>query len=306
MKYVSYKHSNDSLNDAQPRLGILDPDKETVAPLPLASFPNGLLSLIERESSGSHSHSENIEEPLPLSDLTLVAPIPRPLQDIVCVGKNYAEHAVEFARSGRDATSSGPDVPTAPIFFTKAPTSVIGTGATIDPHAALTEAVDYEAEIAVIIGTGGRNISREDALNHVWGYTLINDITARDLQERHKQWFLGKSLDTFCPMGPWAVTADEVDLKTTWLECRVNGELRQRACTTDLIFDIPELIATLSAGITLSPGDIIATGTPAGVGLGFDPPRYLVPGDVVEVSGDNLGVLSNVVAEDSAVGLSNT
>jgi 2-keto-4-pentenoate hydratase/2-oxohepta-3-ene-1,7-dioic acid hydratase in catechol pathway len=297
MKYVSYHHVDEDPNEVQPRLGVLDPEKETVAPLPTASFPNGLLSLIAKEAAGIDIRHDDAEELLNLSDLRLTAPIPNPRRDIVCVGKNYVEHAIEFSRSGRDATGSGPEVPVAPIFFTKAPSSVVGSGAAIDPHLMLTEALDYEAEIAVIIGVGGRDISRDEAMSHVWGYTLVNDITARDLQEKHKQWFLGKSLDTFCPMGPWVSTADEVDLETTWLECRVNGELRQRACTTDLIFDIPELISTLSAGITLSPGDIIATGTPAGVGLGFNPPRYLVPGDVVEVSGDGLGVLRNVVSE---------
>lgn len=289
MKYATFAKSR----TGSPQLGVLDAEAGTVAPLPAAVVPEGLLSMIDRDVAGEPPPAT--EASVPVADVRLHAPLPRPRHDLVCVGKNYAEHATEFARSGRDASGSGPDAPTAPIFFTKAPTTIVGPDDVIDPHLDLTDALDYEAEIAVIVGRGGRGIRPEDAMDHVWGYTLVNDVTARDLQERHKQWFLGKSLDTFCPMGPWAVTADEVDLSTTWVECRVNGELRQRACTTDLIFDVPTLVSTLSAGITLAPGDVIATGTPAGVALGFDPPRYLRPGDIVEVSATGLGVLRNVI-----------
>jgi 2-keto-4-pentenoate hydratase/2-oxohepta-3-ene-1,7-dioic acid hydratase in catechol pathway len=291
VKYVSFADQE----TGTPRVGVLDVEAGVVAPLPADAAPEGLLSVVDRDVAGESGPETGT--PVSLAEVRLLAPLPRPRHDLVCVGKNYAEHATEFARSGKDATGSGPDVPTAPIFFTKAPSTVVGPDDVIDPHPGLTDALDYEAEIAVIIGRGGRGISAEDAMDHVWGYTLVNDVTARDLQERHKQWYLGKSLDTFCPMGPWAVTADEVDLTETWLECRVNDELRQRACTTDLVFDVPTLIATLSAGITLAPGDVIATGTPAGVALGFNPPRYLVPGDVVEVSATNLGVLRNVVGD---------
>jgi len=291
VKYVTFAQQG----TRTPRVGVLDEEAGTVAPLPADAVPEGLLSVVDRDVADEPPAAT--EAPVPVADVRLLAPLPRPRHDLVCVGKNYAEHATEFARSGRDATGSGPDVPTAPIFFTKAPTTIVGPDDVVDPHLDLTDALDYEAEIAVIIGRGGRGIRPEDAMDHVWGYTLVNDVTARDLQERHKQWYLGKSLDTFCPMGPWAVTADEVDLTETWLECRVNGELRQRACTTDLIFDVPTLVATLSAGITLAPGDVIATGTPAGVALGFDPPRYLVPGDVVEVSATSLGVLRNVIGD---------
>lgn len=291
MKYVTFAEQG----TGTPRVGVLDAEASTVAPLPADAVPEGLLSVVDRDVAGEPPVAT--EAPVSVSDVRLLAPLPRPRHDLVCVGKNYAEHATEFARSGRDATGSGPEVPTAPIFFTKAPSTIVGPDDVVDPHLDLTDALDYEAEIAVIIGRGGRGIRPEEAMDHVWGYTLVNDVTARDLQERHKQWFLGKSLDTFCPMGPWAVTADEVDLTETWLECRVNGELRQRACTTDLIFDVPTLVATLSAGITLAPGDVIATGTPAGVALGFDPPRYLAPGDVVEVSATNLGLLRNVIGE---------
>jgi 2-keto-4-pentenoate hydratase/2-oxohepta-3-ene-1,7-dioic acid hydratase in catechol pathway len=173
---------------------------------------------------------------------------------------------------------------------------VIGPGGTIDLHAGVTEKVDYEAELVVIIGRGGRGISREDAWSHIWGYTIVNDVTARDLQKNHKQWFLGKSLDTFAPMGPYAVTGDALDARTLTVTCRVNGELRQKANTADLIFDIPTLIATISAGITLEPGDILATGTPAGVGIGLDPPQFLKPGDVVEIEISGIGQLVNTCA----------
>ena len=163
------------------------------------------------------------------------------------------------------------------------------------PAASVSTSIDYEAELTVIIGRGGKGISAADAMSHVWGYTIINDVTARDWQSRHKQWLLGKSFDTFCPMGPWLVSADEMDGNRTMVRCFVNGELRQNASTTDLIFGIPKLIETLSAGITLYPGDVIATGTPVGVGIGFKPPKYLKSGDVVRVEIDGIGSLENPV-----------
>ena len=161
----------------------------------------------------------------------------------------------------------------------------------------VSSAIDYEAELAVIIGKKGRGISREDAFDHVWGYTIVNDVTARDLQGRYSQWLIGKSQDTFCPMGPWAVTKDELDLDNAAIRCFVNGELRQNSQISLLIFDIPTIIATLSEGLTLYPGDIIATGTPAGVGIGFDPPKYLKAGDVVRIEIDGIGALENRCAE---------
>jgi 2-keto-4-pentenoate hydratase/2-oxohepta-3-ene-1,7-dioic acid hydratase in catechol pathway len=241
-------------------------------------------------------------KPIALEAVKLKAPIPLPLRNIMCVGKNYHEHAREFSASGFDSSSTGAAdaIPTAPIIFTKVPQSVIGPDEAIRYPVGVSEQLDYEAELAVIIGhgggKGGRGIAKSDALDHVWGYTIVNDVTARDLQARHKQWFLGKSMDTFAPMGPWAVTADEVDLGTAGIRCWVNGELRQDARIADLIFDIPTLIATISAGITLMPGDIIATGTPAGVGIGFKPPKFLKKGDVVAMEVDGIGQLTNQVA----------
>jgi 2-keto-4-pentenoate hydratase/2-oxohepta-3-ene-1,7-dioic acid hydratase in catechol pathway len=233
---------------------------------------------------------------LPIGSAQLVAPIPLPRRNIFCIGKNYAAHAREFQQSGFDATSSEQDVPTAPVVFTKAPSSVIGPEAAILANLDPTNSVDYEGELGVVIGRGGRGISRTDAMDHVFGYTIINDVTARTLQHKHKQWFLGKSIDSFCPMGPTLVTADEIpDPTRLKLETRVNGELRQNAVVSDLIFDIPTLIETISRGITLMPGDIIATGTPEGVGIGFTPPKYLNSGDTVAITIDPIGTLTNAV-----------
>jgi 2-keto-4-pentenoate hydratase/2-oxohepta-3-ene-1,7-dioic acid hydratase in catechol pathway len=233
----------------------------------------------------------------PLSGALLLAPVDRPRRNIMCVGKNYHEHAAEFSKSGFDSSAkAGEFAPEAPVVFTKAYTSVIGPGASIPSHEAVTSQLDYEAELAVIIGKPGRGIKKADAFDHVFGYTIVNDFTARDLQKLHRQWFLGKSLDGFCPMGPYVTTADEVDARSLDVKCWVNGELRQSANTSQLIFDIPTLIETISAGITLLPGDIIATGTPAGVGIGFTPPRFVRSGDVVRIEIQGLGSLENAVA----------
>jgi 2-keto-4-pentenoate hydratase/2-oxohepta-3-ene-1,7-dioic acid hydratase in catechol pathway len=234
---------------------------------------------------------------LPLADVTLLEPLGWYPRNIVCVGKNYREHAAEFSASGYDSTSAPGDVvPSHPIIFTKPANCVVGHGDQVELHGALTAEVDYEAELAVVIGTGGRNISAADAMRHVFGYTIVNDVTARDLQRTHKQWFIGKGLDTFCPIGPTVVTADELDLATTIVECTVNGERRQKASTADLIFDVPTLIAAISAGMTLLAGDVIATGTPAGVGIGFNPPRFLRSGDVVSITINPIGTLTNAFA----------
>jgi 2-keto-4-pentenoate hydratase/2-oxohepta-3-ene-1,7-dioic acid hydratase in catechol pathway len=228
------------------------------------------------------------------------APFPRPIRNIFCVGKNYYEHAHEFSRSGFDSSAASGAVHEAPIIFSKVPDCVAGPGDPILLDAAVSTAIDYEAELCVVIGKGGRGIRKAEAMQHVWGYTIVNDVTARDLQGRHKQWLIGKSQDSFCPMGPVAATAGEIDLGKTNVRCWVNGELRQSANTRDLIFDVPTLIETLSAGITLRTGDLIATGTPAGVGIGFNPPKYLKPGDRVTIEIDGLGRLENVVQEIGA------
>ena len=187
----------------------------------------------------------------------------------------------------------GAEIDEYPAVFSKPPTTVVANGDTVSLHPHATSAVDYEAELAVVIGKGGRDIAPERAFDHVFGYTIVNDVTARDRQRNHKQWFLGKGLDTFCPMGPWITTADELDATDLTVKCWVNGELRQDGNTRDLIFDIPTLVSTISAGLTLQPGDIIATGTPAGVGIGFNPPRFLKAGDEVSISISGIGTLSN-------------
>jgi len=232
----------------------------------------------------------------PLDGLRLRAPLV-PRRNVFCVGKNYHEHAAEFARSGFDTSAAkGETAPAAPVVFTKAPSTVVGPGDEVLPFTELTRQLDYEAELAVVIGKPGRGIRPEDAWNHVWGYTIVNDVTARDLQQKHRQWFIGKSMDTFCPMGPWIVTADELDATDLAVKCWINDELRQDANTRDLIFDIPTIIATLSAGMTLQPGDVIATGTPAGVGIGFSPPRFLAPGDRMRIEIGGIGVLESRIA----------
>lgn len=232
----------------------------------------------------------------PLTEVQLKAPIPRPGRNIFCVGKNYHEHAKEFATSGFDA-SAKEVVPEAPVVFTKPPSAVIGPGVPIPAHYDKTGSVDYEGEFTVVIGKGGRDIPASRAYEHVFGYTIINDVTSRVLQHKHRQWELGKGIDGFCPMGPVVVTADEIgDPTRLTLRTQVNGELRQNARISDLIFDIPTLIETISSCITLEPGDLIATGTPLGVGIGFKPPKYLQRGDVVRIEIEGIGTLENPVA----------
>lgn len=273
------------------RVGLVDLAAGTIAPfdLPVERARDGVLALIAQNGSGP----PRTLSPIPLAQVTLEAPVPRPRRNIFCVGKNYHEHAIEFASSGFDTSRANGDVPPFPIIFSKVPESVVAahTDVILDP--AVSASIDYEAELAVIIGRGGRGISRHDAMAHVWGYTIVNDVTARDLQTRHSQWLIGKSQDTFCPMGPWAVTADEFDPATAGIRCYVNDDLRQSSSVSLLIFDIPTIIATLSEGITLQPGDIIATGTPAGVGVGFTPPRFLADGDVMRIEIDGIGRLEN-------------
>ena len=289
MKYAVYEA------DEALEVGLLDEESGSLKRLNLTSEQAalGVLAVIELEQAGKPPEPDGVQRKL--SEVRLLAPVPRPHRNIFCVGKNYHAHAEEFASSGFDSSAANGSVPKAPIIFSKVPESVSGPGAPIPLDERVTQAVDYEAELAVIIGRGGRAISKEQALEHVWGYTIVNDVTARDLQGRHSQWLIGKSQDGFCPMGPCAVRAEDFNLSDSLVTCRVNGEPRQEASTSQLIFDVPTLIETLSAGITLMPGDVIATGTPAGVGIGFDPPRYLKPGDVVEVEIEGIGVLKNSV-----------
>ena len=234
--------------------------------------------------------------PRALGGVKLAAPVGPLAKNVMCVGKNYHDHAQEFARSGVDQSGDKQEVPSEPVVFTKATSSLADPGAPISATSDPTRSVDYEGELGVVIGRTCRNVKAKDAIDYVFGYTVVNDVTARTIQQRHKQWFLGKSLDGFCPVGPWLVTKDEMGaLDQQELATYVNGERRQSAKLRDMIFDVGATIEAISLCVTLEPGDLIATGTPAGVGIGFKPPRYLVPGDVVKVSIAGIGELENPI-----------
>ncbi|MBY0335901.1 MAG: fumarylacetoacetate hydrolase family protein [Acetobacteraceae bacterium] len=229
-----------------------------------------------------------------VSGATLLAPIPRPARNVFCVGRNYMDHVAEGDRT-RGIQNS--ELPKFPQFFTKAPECVIGPDATIPDHTAteVTKWLDYEAELTLVIGTAGVNIAKDKALDHVFGWTIGNDVTGRDLQRRFGQWFKGKSLDRSCPMGPWIVPADELDASDLAIRLWVNGEQRQSSRTSKMIFDVKEIISQLSIGFTLVPGDVILTGTPEGVGYAMQPPQVLKTGDVVEIEIEGIGRLRNPV-----------
>lgn len=287
-------------------IGIVNEGENRVLPLVEAagrmggvvSFPDSMLEAIALGDSFLEDAREvvewvnenNLVEELykPIESVTVLAPVPKPAKNVFCVGKNYAEHAIEMG--------SKDDIPEHVMVFTKAPTSVIGHKAAILDHKEVTEQLDYEGELAVVIGKRGIGIKREEALDYVFGYTIINDVTARDLQARHKQFFIGKSLDTTCPMGPWIVHKSAIGNPNNLnIQTLVNGEVRQDSNTEHFIFPVEEIISVLSKGMTLEPGDIIATGTPAGVGKGFKPPRFLKSGDTIEISVEGIGTLSNIV-----------
>ncbi len=292
MRIATYTHLGQS------HVGQVSADGARVTPYVLTrtEAARGVLTLIERAAAGA-AMPALAGASVALSEVTLNAPIPHPRRNIFCAGRNYHAHANEMRNSVFKDDKGAVDQ--WPIVFSKVPETVVATGTDVLlPGAAVSDQIDYEAELAVVIGTPGRNISRADAMKHIYGYTIVNDVTARDVQMRHAQWHLGKSFDTFCPMGPWIVSADALDGTDTRVRCWVtpaNGaaELRQDARTTDLIFDIPTLIETCSRGITLLPGDVIATGTPAGVGMAMTPPRWLRHGDVVRIEIDGIGVLEN-------------
>jgi 2-keto-4-pentenoate hydratase/2-oxohepta-3-ene-1,7-dioic acid hydratase in catechol pathway len=273
------------------RLGALRGDTvvalDAVAPSMLALIDGGP-ELLER----ARAELERATQTLPLSAVRLLAPIPRPRQNVICLGMNYVAHAIESDRArGRE-----PKLPEHPVFFTKSVTTVCGPEDEIPLDPRVTSQLDYEVELAYIVGRGGKNIAKEDALGHIFGYTILNDVSARDLQNQHQQFFKGKSLDRSCPIGPWIVTADEIsDPSALGLRLRLNGETRQDSTASDLIFDIPTTLAVLSLGQTIEPGTIVSTGTPSGVGMGRNPPEYMKPGDVMEAEVDQIGVLRNAV-----------
>jgi len=288
LKIATFKFNNER------RVGVVDDEAATVSPLDLAvdRTQQGIQAIIELQVAGS-ALLPATSTPIPLDSVVLEAPLPHPRRNVFCVGKNYYDHAHEFSNSGFDSSAAQGAVPQHPIVFSKVPESVTGPDTLIEYDPAISSAIDYEVELAVIIGKPGRGISRENAMDHVWGYTIINDVTARDLQGRYSQWLVGKSQDTFCPMGPVAVTRDDLDLADTAVRTWVNDELRQDSNTGLLIFDVPTIIQTISEGVTLLTGDIIATGTPAGVGIGFKPPKYMVDGDVVRCEIEGIGQLEN-------------
>ncbi len=252
-----------------------------------------MLELIEGGDTALESLSRLNTDPFSLRLEDLLAPIPSPRRNVLCVGLNYADHIQEAA----GASGKAGKLPAVPVFFTKATGAVNGPFANIPYDETVSTELDWEVELGVVIGRRGKNIRAENAMEHVFGYTVVNDVSARDLQSRHQQFFKGKSLDGTCPMGPWFVTADEIpDPHNLALRCRVNGVIKQDGRTSDMIFKIPELIEHLSRGMTLEPGDVISTGTPSGVGFSRTPPEFLKPGDVVECEIEGIGAIRNKVA----------
>ena len=302
MRYVTFSRPD----DPRPRAGLLLTDRvldiaKCPTDVPADRFPETVLDIIRSgpkmwrrlSDLGRRASSTQTSDALHrLQDVRLHAPLPRPLKNVFCLGLNYVSHMQETSRArGRDAR-----IPEVPVFFTKPPTSVAAPDDPIVWDPSVTAEVDYEVELGVIVGIGGKNIARENALSHVFGYTVTNDVSARDLQMRHLQWFKGKSLDGFCPMGPTIVTADEFgDPQNKRISLRVNGDVKQNANTASMIFPVAAIIDFLSRGMTLEPGDIISTGTPEGVGLGRVPPEYLKDGDLVEAEIEGIGVLPNRV-----------
>ncbi|MCR4470433.1 fumarylacetoacetate hydrolase family protein [Burkholderia sp. SCN-KJ] len=300
MKFLTFKL------DGKPQLGLVL-DESTVynltrswndlftgeAPRDLADLISSNIDVCELKERVSKAH--DADHVLSTTDVEFMPPIAFPKKNVFCVGRNYREHIIEGNRAaGRDPHN----FPMAPEFFSKPPTTVVGHGASVRAHADVTELLDYEVELGIVIGRRGTNIRREEALEYVFGYTVINDITARDLQKSHGQWFKGKALDTTCPIGPVVVNRSALpNAQELQLELYVNGELRQHANTIDMLFTVPEIIEQLSAGLTLEPGDIIATGTPSGVGFAMTPPRRLVAGDMVLARISGIGDLMNRIVD---------
>jgi 2-keto-4-pentenoate hydratase/2-oxohepta-3-ene-1,7-dioic acid hydratase in catechol pathway len=297
MRYATFSLSN----DPAPRLGVVQDArvvdvKDAFTGRWPGEVPDSLMALIEQGPDAWHRLRELCAERQSgrashaLSAIRWHAPIPRPPKNVVCLGMNYVAHIKEGAAArGREAR-----IPKVPVFFTKATTSVTGPYDDIAVDEAVTQEVDWEVELGVILGIGGRNISSEDALRHVFGYTVINDVSARELQLQHLQFYKGKSLDAFCPIGPVVVTADEFgDPHDKRLWTRVNGVVKQDGTTSDMVFRIDVIIESLSKGLTVEPGDIIATGTPDGVGFSRTPPEYLRPGDLLESEVEGIGVMRN-------------
>ena len=300
MKFVTFEANRKT------EIGVLSTDELFVIPLQAAEklylgssiLPDTMLELLDQGDEALATVQKilaKMDDACPksaLKDVHLLAPIPRPRKNIFCVGKNYVEHALEFEKT-KDVHAA---VPKVPVIFSKPPTCVTGSGAIVKNHSHMTSQLDYEVELAVVIGKKASCVSKENAYEYVFGYTVMNDVSARDLQKDHSQWIMGKGPDTFAPLGPCLVHKGDIpNPHNLSIKCTINGELRQNANTKDMVFDIPTLIATISSVITLEPGDIIATGTPAGVGVGFTPPKFLNPGDEMRLEIEKIGVLVNTI-----------
>ena len=280
MKLVTY------LDAAGEKVGALTANETAILPLPYADMQAAIETPLEQLYAAAEAAA-----PIPM--MPLCAPIPRPRQDVICLGINYKAHAEESERYS--AESFKKELPI-PIYFSKRVNEAVAPEGFIESHPGLVKRLDYEAELALVIGKTARNVAPENAADYIFGYTVLNDVSARLLQTRHKQWYFGKSLDGFTPIGPCITTADEITFPPTLrITSHINGELRQNSATDLLITSIADIIAELSSGMTLLPGTIIATGTPAGVGMGFDPPRFLKQGDIVECSIEKIGTLRNTV-----------
>lgn len=293
MKLITYR------KDGQEAVGVLSSDEKKVTPISAFGLSCASMNeLIEQTTAEDRrvllsGLEGDRPESLPFASVELLAPVPVPRQDVLCLGINYMEHAVESARYKKEDFNGERPYP---VYFCKRVNECTPHGGLIDGHFDIQSRLDYEVELAVIIGKDAKDVKKEDAADYVFGYTIVNDVSSRDLQSRHKQFYFGKSLDGFTCMGPWIVTADELPCPPVLdIRSRINGEVRQNSSTGNMIFDIPYIIEELSAGLTLKAGSVIATGTPSGVGMGFDPPKWLKSGDLVECEIEKIGVLANRV-----------
>ncbi len=296
MYILTYLYNN------QEYTGFLDKEKKGIIPSSKVfetlnlNVSNNMINLIE-EFENIHINKvedalNSLESELSLNEVTILAPIPYPKRNILCLGKNYLDHVNEV----KSLKNVNADVPKKPIYFSKIAYPAVGHGANVIGHFDIVKQLDYEVELAIIIGKKCSNVSVEEAENVIFGYSVANDISARDIQQEHVQWHKGKSFDTYCPMGPYIVHKSQISFPPSLsIQSFVNGELRQNGNTSQLIFDIPTIISDITKGITLYPGDVILTGTPAGVGAGFNPPRYLNAGDTVDCVIENIGILSNTI-----------
>ena len=294
MKFVTVIHQGEKLP------GVLNPDETGVHLLREIlgdSSPETLLEYIQKEDQDSIEEirrfiADHETIPVPMDQVKLIAPIPKPLRNIICLGMNYRDHVEEL----KDAEGKPRPIPKVPVYFGKMAVEIVGPGDMVELHEGITREVDYEVELVAVIGKKGKNIPREKAYEHIFGYSIMNDVTARDLQSRHQQFVRGKSLDTFTTMGPAILYRDAVKVPVELdLSCEVNGEVRQSSNTRNFIFDLSYIISDFSQGITLPAGDIIATGTPGGVGKGFNPPKYLKRGDQVILTIEKIGTLKNQI-----------